>query len=124
MATAPKPRPSKPKGTRCVLRSYRRIPIQLARYYLSGTCVGKGIVTNLSQSGMRIRGEHEVEPGFEFALRLTRSDDGPMIDIAQATVRWVDGNNFGLDGVRLSPSAKKHIVDALSRQIRVPQSPS
>ncbi len=124
MANAPTPRPSKPKGPRFVLRPYPRIPIQLVRYYLSGTCVGKGIVTNLSQSGMRIRGEHEIEPGFEFALRLTRSDDGPMIDSAQATVRWVDGNDFGLDSVRRSPSAKKHITDALSRQIRVPQSPA
>ena len=46
-----------------------------------------------------------------------------MIDIERATVRWVDGNDFGLDFVRLSPLATKHIPDALNRQIRVPQSP-
>jgi hypothetical protein len=124
MANAPKSRPSKPIGTRFVLRPYRRIPIQRVLYYLGGKCVGKGIVTNLSQSGMRVQGEHEVEPGLEFALRLTLSDDGPIIDIEQATVRWVDGNDFGLDFVRLSPLAKKHITDALSQQIRVPQPPS
>ncbi|MEO8338384.1 MAG: PilZ domain-containing protein [Nitrospirota bacterium] len=124
MANAPKPRPSRPKGTGFVVRPYRRIPIQRVLYYLGGKCVGKGIVTNLSQSGMRVQGEHEVEPGFEFALRLTLSDDGPMIDIEQATVRWVDGNDFGLDFVRLSPLAKKHITDALIQQIRVPQSPA
>jgi hypothetical protein len=73
---------------------------------------------------MRVQGEHEVEPGLEFALRLTLSDDGPIIDIEQATVRWVDGNDFGLDFVRLSPLAKKHITDALSQQIRIPQSPA
>ena len=52
--------------------------------------LGKGIVTNLSQTGMHIRGDHEVEPGLDLSLRLTRSDGAPMIDIERATVRWVD----------------------------------
>jgi hypothetical protein len=124
MANAPKPHPSKLKGTRFVLRPYRRVPTQRVLYYLSGKCVGKGVVTNLSQSGMRIRGEHEVEPGLDLALRLTLLDEGPMIDIERATVRWVYGNDFGLDFVRLSPLAKKHIAEALSQQIRIPQSPA
>ena len=124
MANAPKPHPSKPKARRFVLRPYRRVPTQRVLYYLSGKCVGKGVVTNLSQSGMRVRGEHEVEPGLDLALRLTLSDDGPTIDIDRATVRWVDGNDFGLDFVCLSPSAKKHISAALNQQIRAPQSPA
>ena len=124
MAVSPKPRPSKPNRVRFVLRPYRRIPTWLALYYLSGECVGKGIVTNLSQSGMRIQGEHEVEPGLDLALRLTLSDGGPTIEVERATVRWVDGYDFGLDFVQLGPLATKHISDALSRQIRVPQSPA
>ena len=124
MANAPKPHPSKPKGRRFVLRPYRRVPTQRVLYYLSGRCVGKGVVTNLSQSGMRVRGEHGVEPGLDLALRLTLSDDGPTIDIDRATVRWVDGNDFGLDFVHLSPSAKKHISAALNQKIRAPQSPA
>ena len=124
MASAPKPHPSKPKSSRFVLRPYRRVPTQRVLYYLSGRCVGKGVVTNLSQSGMRVRGEHEVEPGLDLALRLTLSDDGPTIDIDRATVRWVDGNDFGLDFVHLSPSAKKYISAALNQQIRAPQSPA
>jgi hypothetical protein len=124
MANAPKPDSPKPKGGKFVLRPYRRVPTQRVLYYLSGKCVGKGIVTNLSQSGMRVRGEHEVEPGLDLALRLTLSDDGPTIDIDRATVRWVDGNDFGLDFVHLSPLAKKHISNALNQQIRAPQSPA
>ena len=124
MAVAPKPRLSKPKGTRFVLRPYRRIPTWFVLHYLSGECVGKGVVTNLSQLGMRVQGDHAVEPGLDLALRLTLSDDGPTIDIDRATVRWVDGNDFGLDFARLSPSAKKHISAALNQQIRAPQSPA
>lgn len=124
MAVAPNPRPSKPKGTRFVLRPYRRIPTWLALYYLSGECVGKGVVTNLSQLGMRVQGDHAVEPGLDLALRLTLADNGPQIEIEQATVRWVDGCDFGLDLVRLSPLAEKHIALLLSRQIAAPQMPA
>lgn len=124
MAVSPKPRPSKPRATRFVLRPYRRIPTWLALYYLSGECVGKGVVTNLSQSGMRIQGDHAVEPGLNLALRVTFADDDPPIEVERATVRWVDGYDFGLDFVQLSPLAAKHITDALSQQIRAPQSPT
>ncbi len=124
MAVAPKPHCSKPKSTRFVLRPYRRIPTWLVLYYLSGESVGKGVVTNLSQSGMRVQGDHAVEPGLDLALRITFADDGPTIEIKRATVRWVDGYDFGLDLVRLSPLAAKHIGDVLSRQIRAPQMPA
>lgn len=124
MAISPKPRPSKPRATRFVLRPYRRIPTWLALYYLSGECVGKGVATNLSQSGMRIQGDHAVEPGLDLALRVTFADDDPPIEVERATVRWVDGYDFGLDFVQLTPLAAKHITDVLSQQIRAPQSPT
>jgi len=124
MAVSPKPRPSKPRATRFVLRPYRRIPTWLALYYLSGECVGKGVATNLSQSGMRIQGDHAVEPGLDLALRVTFTDDDPPIEVERATVRWVDGYDFGLDFVQLAPLAVKHITDVLSQQIRAPQLPT
>ena len=124
MAVAPNPRHSKPRGTRFVLRPYRRIPTWLILYYLSGECVGKGVVTNLSQSGMRVQGDHAVEPGFDLALRVTFAADGPPIEIERATVRWVDGYDFGLDLVLVSPLASKHIARLLSGQIRAHQMPA
>lgn len=124
MAVEPKSRLSKPRATRFVLRPYRRIPTWLVLYYLSGECVGKGIVTNLSRSGMRVQGDHAVEPGLDLALRVTFADDVPPVEINRATVRWVDGYDFGLDLVLVTPFASKHITDALSQQIRAPQSPT
>jgi len=123
MAVSPKPRPSKPERVRFVLRPYRRIATWLALYYLSGECVGKGIVTNLSQLGMRVQGDHEVELGLHLALRVTFTDDRPPIEIERATVRWVNRYDFGLDFVHLSPAAAKYIANVLSLQIRIPQSP-
>ena len=124
MAVVPNPRSSKPRATRFVLRPYRRIPTWLGLYYLSQGSVGKGIVTNLSQSGMRVQGDHAVAPGLDLALRVTFADDDPPVDIKRATVRWVEGCDFGLDFVRVSPLAAKYIADLLSGQIRMPQPPA
>jgi len=124
MAVAPKPHLSKPKSTRFVLRPYRRIPVWRILYYLNGHSVGKGVVTNLSQTGMRIQGDHRVESGSDVALRLTLTDDGPTIEIERATVRWVNGCDFGLDFIRISPLAAKHVSQLLIQQIRAHQTPS
>jgi hypothetical protein len=123
MAGIPNPRLSKSKRTSFVLRPYRRIPTWLILYYLSGESVGKGIMTNLSQSGMRVQGEHAVEPGLHLGLRLTLEDSGMTIEVERATVRWVDGYDFGLDLVRFSPDTAMHIARLVSRHIRAPQIP-
>jgi PilZ domain len=123
MTPLQKPQSSRSKRTSFTLRPYRRIPTWLVLYYLSGECVGKGIVTNLSQSGMRVQGDHAVKPGFDLGLRLTLGESGPTIEIEQATVRWVDGFDFGLGLVRMGPVATMHIARLLSRQVRTPQRP-
>ena len=123
MAVAPKSSLARPNSTRFVLRPYRRIPIWRVLYYLSGDSVGKGVVTNLSQSGMRIQGEHGVKPGLCLALRLSLEEDGPTIEIELVTVRWVDGCDFGVDFIHISPASAKHIADAMNQQIRVRQMP-
>lgn len=124
MAVTPKPRPSNPRATRFVLRPYRRIPTWLVLYYLSGKCVGKGVVTNLSQLGMRVQGDHAVEPGLDLALRIKFAEDGPPVEIERATVRWVDGYDFGLDLVLVSPLAANYIARLLSGHIRAHQMPA
>ena len=123
MAAVPNPRLSKSKRIPFVLRPYRRIPTWLVLYYLSGKSVGKGIVTNLSQSGMRVQGDHAVEPGFDLGLRLTLEENGHTIEIERATVRWVDGCDFGLDLIRIHPDAAMHIARIVGRQLRAPQMP-
>jgi PilZ domain len=123
MADMPKSFRPQSKRIPFVLRPYRRIPTWFVLYYLTGRCLGKGVVTNLSQSGMRIQGDHAVEPGFDLGLRFTLADNGPTIEIEQATVRWADGYDFGLDLVRMSPVAATHIARLLDQQIRAPQLP-
>jgi hypothetical protein len=72
---------------------------------------------------MRVQGDHAVEPGLDLGLRLTLEDNGTTIEIERATVRWVDGYDFGLDLVRFSPDVGMHIARLVSQQIRAPQMP-
>jgi hypothetical protein len=78
-----------------VLRPYRRIPTWYGSYYLSGSLIGKGVVMNVSCTGLRVLGDHSLKPGTEVSVRVT-VDNGPPLEISRASVRWVKDYEFGL----------------------------
>lgn len=106
------------KVTQFILRPFRRIPTWCVVYYLGGEFIGKGIVTNLSQSGMRVQGDHSVTPGMQVAIRVTFAENGSSVQIERATVRWVNGCDFGLEFVRIAPMASKQIAHVITMRIR------
>lgn len=107
----------RPKGTKFVVRPYRRVPSWHALYYMSGTMIGKGVMTNLSLSGFRVQGEHALDPGVELSLRVVLSEEGAPIEIQQARVQWVDGCDFGVKILRISPIAVKQITHTLTAHL-------
>lgn len=102
------------KVTQFILRPFRRIPTWCVVHYLGGEFIGKGIMTNLSQSGMRVQGDHTVTPGMQIAIRLIFAENGSSLQIERATVRWVNGYDFGLEFERIAPMASKHIAHVIS----------
>jgi PilZ domain len=106
------------KVTQFVLRPFRRIPTWCVVYYLGGEFIGKGIVTNLSQSGMRVQGDHSVTPGMQIAIRVTFAENGSSVQIERAAVRWVNGCDFGLEFMRIAPMASKQIAHVITTRIR------
>jgi PilZ domain-containing protein len=112
------------KVTQFILRPFRRIPMWCVVHYLGGEFIGKGIVTNLSQSGMRVQGDHTVTPGMQIAVRLTFAKNGSSVQIERATVRWVNGCDFGLEFVRIAPMASKQIAHVITTRVRSFNSPS
>lgn len=101
---------------RFVMRPYRRIPTWYMSYYMSGEYVGKGVVTNLSCTGMRVLGDHTMKPGTELTVRVTLEEDRPPIEIERVTVQWVNESEFGLKIVFMNPSAAKQITQLLVTQ--------
>jgi len=100
-----------------ILRPYRRIPTWYQSYYLSGELIGRGVVMNLSRTGLRMLGDHSITPGTELSVRLTIEEDGPPLEISRATVRWANQYEFGLAIEQLTPASAKRIDALLSEQI-------
>jgi len=105
-------------ASRFIMRSYRRIPTWYMSYYMGGDLIGKGVVTNLSCTGMRVLGDHAMQPGTTLALRLNLEEDMPPLEIERVTVQWVKEAEFGVRVVTIKPAAAKRIVQFLATQAR------
>ena len=59
--------------------------------------IADGVVTNLSPSGIGIRGNRSVTPGMELALFVDIPGGEEPICVAQSRVSWVEGRRFGVE---------------------------
>jgi len=103
---------------RFVIRTYHRIPVRCLLYYMGGEFLGKGTVMNLSRSGFRVLGDHQVVPGMELTVRLALPDKDEPVEIQRAMVRWVRGLLFGVKIVTLSPDGEDRVGSFLSSRLR------
>lgn len=67
--------------------------------------IGDGVVTNLSENGIGIRGNRLVTPGMELVLfvDLPRSED--PVCISEGRVSWVTGRRFGIKLINMTREA-------------------
>lgn len=101
-----------------VIRTYHRIPVRCATYYLGGDFLGKGTVMNLCRNGFRVLGDHQVVPGMELAVRVTLPDKDEPVEIQRVVVRWVRGLLFGAKVVTMSPEGENRVGTFLSSRLR------
>jgi hypothetical protein len=71
--------------------------------------MGDGVVTNLSASGIGIRGNRSVKPGMELALFVDLPGVGEPLCIAQSRVSWVAGRRFGVELGTLKLEEQNHL---------------
>ena len=109
--------PPREKGVKFVLRPYRRIPTWYHSYYLSGNLIGKGVVMNLSRTGLRVLGEHSVKPGTELSIRFNVEENGAPVEISRASVCWIDHYEFGLKFDYVTPEAAHRIAGLINDHI-------
>jgi PilZ domain len=82
-------------------RRTERVPTQFSLMY-SGMhdgqmLIGNGIVTNLSDSGIGIRGNHLVNLGMDLSLFIDLPGIEEPVCIAQSHVSWISGRRFGVE---------------------------
>ena len=71
--------------------------------------MGDGVVTNLSASGIGIRGNRSVQPGMELALFVDLPGVEEPLCIAQSRVSWVAGRRFGVELGTLKLEEQNHL---------------
>jgi hypothetical protein len=75
--------------------------------------IGEGIVTNLSSSGVGIRGDQSVTPGMEVTLFIDLPGMKEPFCITQSQVSWVAGYRFGVKMPPLTLEEKNHLRSSL-----------
>ena len=114
---------AKTSSTKFVLRPYRRVTTWYGAYYLSENVIGKGVVKNLSRTGLRILGDHALLPGSTVCIRMMLNDGEPPLEISRATVQWTDLCEFGLQIEQLTPHAGHRLASLIKADVTLrPQS--
>ena len=78
----------------------------------SGDCVfGKGIVTNISDRGFKVKGQQTryVPQGACLTLRLALPRPQGPLKVDQAVVRWSKGQEFGLELLQMQPTEQERL---------------
>ncbi len=75
----------------------------------SQTLIGDGIVTDLSSSGIGIRGNRSVAPGMNVTLSIDLSGMDKPFSITQSRVSWAEGCRFGVEIKTLTLEEKNYL---------------
>ena len=103
----------------CLIRPFRRFPVQCAVTYNAGPFQGRGIVWNLSYTGWRLSGDLLVRPGEPLSLTVTLPNE-QHIEIPQAVVRWSRGQEFALENVVIEPHTQARLARYVKRLVLEP----
>ena len=102
-------------------RTYRRLVTNYPSCYLTSDSFSPSIVRDISLNGLRIKSQANPSRNMMVTVRLWLPDRQDSIDIDQAVVRWVRGQEFGVQFVSLSNEADfrlaAHIEHLLHQQI-------
>ena len=91
--------------TRSYHRCLYRLPVIYPAMYSVMSNVGEGTVTNLSPLGCTIEADRPLPADHDVALRLLLPDQHESLPIELAHVRWVNGNQAGIEFVQVERTA-------------------
>ena len=100
------------------LRPYRRSPVQCAVTYSAGLFQGHGTVWNFSLNGWKLSGDVPLRVGQTCSLTVNLPNQ-PSIVVAAAIVRWVRGQEYGVETLvveKQTHSRLEHLVKRLVQE--------
>ena len=95
-------------------RPYRRSPVQCSVTYHAGPFQGQGKVWNLSLSGWKLSGDVPLRVGQTCSLTVNLPNQ-PSIVVAAAIVRWVRGQEYGLETLVVEKQMHGRLLQVIKR---------
>ena len=100
------------------LRPFRRSPVQCSVTYNAGLFQGQGTVWNFSLNGWKLSGDVPLRVGETCSLTVNLPDQ-ESIFVAAAIVRWVRGQEYGLETLvveKQTQSRLEHVIKRLGQE--------
>jgi PilZ domain len=99
------------------LRPFRRFPVHCAATYHAGTFRGQGTVWNFSMSGWKLSGDVPPQVGQTCSLTVNLPIE-ESISVAAAIVRWVRGQEFGLETLAIEKQTHSRVEHVIKQFIQ------
>jgi PilZ domain len=98
------------------LRLYQRFPVQCGVTYNAGLFQGQGTVWNLSLSGWKPSGDLPLQVGQTCSLTVNLPNE-ESIFVAATIVRWVRGQEYGLETLAIEKQTHSRVEHVIKRFI-------
>ena len=96
------------------IRPFRRCPIQCTATYHVGLSEGQGTIWNLSLSGWKLSGNVPLRVGQTCSLTVNLPNQ-PSIVVMAAIVRWVRGQEYGLETLAIDKHIHRRLEHVITR---------
>ena len=94
-------------------RTYHRFPLHYPVVFGGAPFVGEGILTNLSLMGCSVLCDREVLCGSDVRVSVMLPDQTAALTIDLGTIKWVQGEQFGVEFLRLPIEARQRLNSML-----------
>ena len=98
------------------LRLYQRFPVHGSVTYHVGLSQGQGIVWNFSLSGWKLSSEAPPQVGQTCSLTVNLPIEENIV-VAAAIVRWVRGQEFGLETLAIEKQTHSRVEHVIKRLV-------
>ena len=94
-------------------RTYHRFPLHFPVVFGGAPFVGEGILTNLSLKGCSVLCDREVLRGSDVRVSVLLPDQRTALSIELGTIKWVQGEQFGVEFLRVPLEARQRLNSML-----------
>ena len=94
-------------------RTYPRFPLSCPVAFSGDLLEGEGNVVNISKLGCAVQSDRQIGEGAYLNLFLRLPEGAVLMKIELAAVRWAREGLFGMEFIRIHPTAQERLHEAI-----------